>query len=368
MIYRTPYLKTVPITTGKPYMALHGHSSGVRVLISTHTVGTLSGSRLDQFISEEQEKFQEDWEATEVTEVGEEDQVPQPTPASNGIDVDATSGQQASPKDAESTFPPLPPPVFPNEASPCGTLKVGTQDNPTSDNTPDQVVAGGESRDSTISMQPLVNGHTGTAKSPETVSPISKVPQNGDSDETSLPVRRTSTKPSQKTAEGGEGAFQRKSTPDNQDTGKNIREVERNGEPMQQLHPLIDEEEGTFHQEPASDVTPSPPLYDEVTPDDSPYLDRRRSPSPYEDPTTLDLTGPIPIRPMADFFSTLNQSAIAPYGDQSTAGAIYVLTGGRGLINLQPGRRMSVHSISLSGSGDISTADESCIIAYELKH
>ena len=85
--------------------------------------------------------------------------------------------------------------------------------------------------------------------------------------------------------------------------------------------------------------------------------------------TTLDLTGPIPIRPMPDFFSTLTQSSvITPYGNQTSAGAVYVLSGGRGLVNLQPGKRRSVHYIALSGSGDISTADESCIMAFELKH
>ena len=67
MVYRTPYLRTVPIVTGKPYVAMYGHNSGVRVLISTYTVGTLSSSRLNQFISQEQERsFHEDWEASET--------------------------------------------------------------------------------------------------------------------------------------------------------------------------------------------------------------------------------------------------------------------------------------------------------------
>ena len=86
MVYRTPYLKTVPITTGKPYLALHSHA------ISTHTVGTLSSSRLDQFISEEQEQFQEDWETSETTE---DSQVPLPTPSDSDI-ISVNGGGGAS--------------------------------------------------------------------------------------------------------------------------------------------------------------------------------------------------------------------------------------------------------------------------------
>ena len=127
MVYRTLYIKTVPITTGKPYLALHSHASGVRVLISTHTVGTLSSSRLDQFISEEQERFQEDWETSETTE---DSQVPPPTPSdSDIISVNGGGGGASSTNSTlttasdTSTFPPLPPPLFPDETSLTGTLQ-----------------------------------------------------------------------------------------------------------------------------------------------------------------------------------------------------------------------------------------------------
>ena len=137
------------------------------------------------------------------------------------------------------------------------------------------------------------------------------------------------------------------------------------------IPPAFDQEEGedkTIRRKPTIEVTP-PPLYDEVALDEDDYSTRRRSPSPYEDPTTLHLTGPTPLCPMPDFFTTLNQSLIPnnPYNDESSEGAIYVLTGGRGLIDLQPGKRRSVHYI-MALSGDASTANESCIIAYELKH
>ena len=72
---------------------------------------------------------------------------------------------------------------------------------------------------------------------------------------------------------------------------------------------------------------------------------------------------------MPDFFATLDQSMTPSYGSEPVVGAVYVLTGGRGLVNLRPDRRRSVHHIALSGSNDIdvSTADESCMVAYELK-
>ena len=106
-------------------------------------------------------------------------------------------------------------------------------------------------------------------------------------------------------------------------------------------------------------------LYDEVAVDEGPVPSRKRSPSPYEDPATL--LDPIPFRPMPDLFSTLGQSTLPKYASEQVEGAVYVLTGGRGVVNLRPGTRRSVHYIALHGS-DVSTANESCIVAYELKH
>ena len=113
---------------------------------------------------------------------------------------------------------------------------------------------------------------------------------------------------------------------------------------------------------------PSPELYDDVSEDQTATLTRRqtRSPSPYEDPATLDLTGPIPVRPMPEF-SNLDQMTVDRHTPQAVAGAIYVLMGGRGLVNLRPGKRRSMYSMALSGS-DSTISEESCVVAYELKY
>ena len=369
MVYRTPYLKTVPITTGKPYLALHSHASGVRVLISTHTVGTLSSSRLDQFISEEQERFQEDWETSETNE---DSQVPPPTPSgSDIISVNGGGGGEASGTNSTlttasdtSTFPPLPPPVFPDETSLAETLQsvAEPQQEPASSSTDDRndsmLIEVNESLPT--EAQALENGHANPSEA--TVSTSTATTE----DAMSLPVRQKSYKLKPRSeGEGGADTFRRVPTPDRQDmeTFRHTLEPQRNGEPVQSCDKEEDDQ-GTLRRK----DTP-PPLYDDVATDESPRTNRRKSPSPYEDPTTLDLTGPIPIRPMPDFFSTLTQSSvITPYGNQTSEGAVYVLSGGRGLVNLQPGKRRSVHYIALSGSGDISTADESCIMAFELKH
>ena len=103
------------------------------------------------------------------------------------------------------------------------------------------------------------------------------------------------------------------------------------------------EEQGTFQHNQTLEAPTA--LYDRVAVDESPYPDRKKSPSPYEDPATLDLAGPIPVQPMPDFFTTLDQPVVPLYGSEPVMGAIYVLTGGRGLVNLRPDKRGSVHYI-----------------------
>ena len=176
-----------------------------------------------------------------------------------------------------------------------------------------------------------------------------------------MPVRRKSSN-KKRSAEGGDG----KGTDETEDVGTfrrlgTLDAAARAGKGRPS--PVEEERESTSPQR-GVEVTP-PPLYDEVTPEDNPYLDRKRSPSPYEDPSTLHLAGPIPLHPLPDFFTTLEQSVAPAFRGGSTEGAIYVLTGGRGFVSLQARRRRSVPYIR---PGDVSTSDESCIIAYEMKH
>ena len=382
LVYRTPYLKTIPIVTGKPYLATYGHGSGVRVLITTHTQGTLTSSRLNQFISEEQERFQEDWEATELVDES-------CTTTNDATSVSRIGRKRSSkssipssiPEETESsssTFPPLPSPVISDETCPTGILEPRpsepVHEPPAVDSA---ALVNGEAsnlafteNDGTSTLhvgtsQPALNGQEidGSTEAASTdTNKFNGAPPNSN-DRVSYPVRRKSstTKP-QLRKQSGEvevqqvGTFRRIPTPETQqqDTGT-----------FQRL-PTPEEQEngGTFHRKPTPELAGD---YDEVAPDSSPMLNRSKYPDPYENPTNL--TGPIPIRSMPDFFATLDQSMTPSYGSEPVVGAVYVLTGGRGLINLRPGRRRSVHHIALSGSNDIdiSTADESCMVAYELK-
>ena len=388
MIYRTPYLRTVPMATGKPFMAMRGHRGGVRVLVSVTTAGSLSSSRFDQFVSEEQERFQSDWD---ISDQSHQESGPTATLTSSTTTTTTTSATFAAAYEGGlgvgevSTFPPLPPPIFSDEASPTGTLKsvVEAQEAGTSG------AVGGDGVDTTENGVPehytdiFANGEMKkvTSLSPETAATtptfagIAQPPAS--EDDISLPVRRKSSRWSNKASERERGSEtgRRSSSTQDMDTFHRIDtlKAEQHGGIAQQMtfdHKGREyDDEGTIRRKPAPEVTP-PPLYDDVTPEDSPYPHRRRSPSPYEDPATLHLTGPMPLRSMPEFLATLKQSMMLhhPSPDESSERAIYVLTGGRGLVNLRPGRRRSVHYAALSGSDSASTTDESCIIAYELKH
>ena len=191
----------------------------------------------------------------------------------------------------------------------------------------------------------------------------------------SLPVRTMSTKinrlPKRESKVESSGTFRRISSPESEDMGTFRRilsqDVDKNGGNSPHLiSPDVEEDGEIVHPkstpEPTGDFVS---LYEEVAADESPVPIRNRSPSPYEDPATL--LDPNPFRQMPDLFSTLGHSTIPKYVSEQVEGAVYVLTGGRVVVNLQPGTQRSVHYIALSGS-DVSTANESCIVAYELKH
>ena len=345
-------------------MALHGHTSGVRVLISTQTAGTLSSSRFDQFVSEEQERFQEEWEPVE----GEEGEL---QPLMNGGGDVFTGGEESSVLQPieeggeSSTFPPLPPPNF-DDLSPNGTLKSATQ--------PDGGTDGGASegigKTDSLKAQQEPNTSTGSpTEASNEATPTSATTQGSESRETqqasnglAMPVRRKSSNKTKSAAEGGEGK-----NSENEDTGtfRRLNTLDTAARVGQGRPSPVEEERESASPQPRVEVTP-PPLYDEVTQEeDSMSLHRKRSPSPYEDPSTLHLAGPIPLRPLPDFFTTLEQSVAPVFSAGSTEGAVYVLTGARGFVSLQGGRKRSVQYIR---PGDVSTSDESCIIAYELKH
>ena len=262
-----------------------------------------------------------------------------------------------------STFPPLPPPNF-NDLSPSGTLKLPTTEPDGGDAGGEQGTSGGKQGTSdTLKAQQDANSHTGNTEAlTEALSTIGtrgaadSSESQGKSDGPAMPVRRKSSN-KKKLEEGQNPALETEDT----GTFRRRNTLEAAARAGSRPSPVDKERESqtTPSPQPILEVTP-PPLYDEVTPDedDSPSQDRKRSPSPYEDPSTLHLTGSIHLDPVPDFFRTLDHSVAPPFSSGSTEGAIYVLTGGRGFV--YPGRRKSIIR-----PGD---SDESCIIAYELKH
>lgn len=53
MVYHIPHLESVPIVSGKPYLAMDAHVGAVRVLLAMETVATYESSRLGKFLADE---------------------------------------------------------------------------------------------------------------------------------------------------------------------------------------------------------------------------------------------------------------------------------------------------------------------------
>ena len=103
--------------------------------------------------------------------------------------------------------------------------------------------------------------------------------------------------------------------------------------------------------------------YDPVTDESS--FEMTKAPSPYEDPNTLEHTGPIPA---PEFFAPIDStmSSVPGKPTQSHEEAVYVLTAGRGLLNLRAGRRKS-SVLPIGGNSSLtSVRNEGCMIAYEI--
>ncbi len=53
LIYNIPYLHGLPMTTGKPFLASDGHTDAIRVLLDVHSSLDMPSARFDQFLSDE---------------------------------------------------------------------------------------------------------------------------------------------------------------------------------------------------------------------------------------------------------------------------------------------------------------------------
>ena len=357
LVYRTPYLETVPIVTGKPYLATDAHRSAVRVLLTTHTMATLTSSRLSQFISDEQERYQEDWEMMETFDDSFTSSTTTRSLASNGASIQRrlqfTSDVPSAILEEQSSTPsPLPSPNLSDDPSPDGTLQKNGLRSTQPEAAPTAAAPYGDSS--------TLTGHEGSVAQPSDDSkmlPPSKPPRksisgiSGKNELRDIPgstSEATNTSVASSTLPAANGI-----SPELPPTKYSQAERDDGEE--------LDEGLKTFRRIPTPEAEASVRYEEDI--ETALIRHRSKSPSPYEEPAPLDLTGPIPVTTMPEL-ATLDYRTLTGHPTQPLEGAIYVLTGGRGLVNLRQGRRRSVYSMALSGTG---SADESCIIAYELK-
>ncbi len=88
--------------------------------------------------------------------------------------------------------------------------------------------------------------------------------------------------------------------------------------------------------------------------------------SDYESPLTLEREGPAPV---GDFFTPVTSLAptIPGRSTEPQEGAVFILTAGRGIVDLRPGKKTGVLFPAPHSRSVVSTAgDEGCMIAYEI--
>ena len=404
--------------SGKPHLAMDGHRESVRVLLTVKTMATVSSLRVSQFMSDEKARNISFLQHIPIAADGEYlDTLPrisenEELPLRQGFNVLPSEG----PPGKSSTLP-----INPITSEENGIEAVtGIEEEA-------EVIAGKEnivvtteeqlltsefpngpseleerhSEDSTEASlhldekDQLVNGldkHPAVKEIDTQVSEDESKPEGDESkpegdeskpegDESKL--ERNDSKP-----EEGESKPER-------DESKPGVEMNGNNEDLQQQKPQVTSstlaaevslnakkselQEDSIYSYPteldtfrrlntpdsaASVNTVSSHEYDPALTDES--YEVGKAPSPYEDPATLEHTGPISA---PDFFSPVDSTmpSIPGRSTQPHEGAIYILTAGRGLVNLRPGRRRSsVLFPSASSTSLTSVRNEGCMIAYEI--
>ena len=70
-MYHIPFLDSVPIVSGKPYLAMDAHSGSVRVLLTVETMATAESLRLELFLVDEYQRSMADKEIEESKSRGD---------------------------------------------------------------------------------------------------------------------------------------------------------------------------------------------------------------------------------------------------------------------------------------------------------
>ena len=364
LVYTMPHLEGVPLVTGKPYLAMDAHREAVRVLLTVKTMATVSSTRVSQFIYDEQARnisflkhipVVGDGEHAEGLEntlpmILEEDEMP-----SNGGMLNVPTDVKEP--HVQSSIPPLI--QFSSEES--DNVEGGERDrvgstaadkeNPMS--WLSNSVQGDQSRESAKVELLHLSGE-------ETSHVVNGLDKTEEEDGKPQAADESERRKEGGTTENGDMSQQQQVS---------MATISLNDPHQKEMaagysYPTeLDTFRRLLTPESVASLS-SGNDYDPVTDESS--FEMTKAPSPYEDPNTLEHTGPIPA---PEFFTPIDStmSSVPGKPTPSHKEAVYVLTAGRGLLNLRAGRRKSSVLPQIGGNSSLtSVRNEGCMIAYEI--
>ena len=365
LVYNMPHLEGVPLVTGKPYLAMDAHREAVRVLLTVKTMATVSSTRVSQFIYDEQARnigflkhipvFGDgglaDAPESTLPRILEEEEMP-----SNG----GTLMHSIISTDVEEPHPQSPtPPLIQFSSEETDNVEGGERVGSTLDKENQSMpwvsvtVQGGNQLQDSAEVSLL---HLSGKEIGHIINRLDKTVDKEDE-----PQAPTDEGERRVKLENGDKSQQQ------QQSQVSMATVSLNDPHHKEMaagysYPT---ELDTFRRlsTPESVASLSSHDYDPVTDESS--FEMTKAPSPYEDPNTLEHTGPIPA---PEFFAPIDStmSSVPGKPTQSHEEAVYVLTAGRGLLNLRAGRRKS-SVLPIGGNSSLtSVRNEGCMIAYEI--
>lgn len=421
LIYRIPHLGGVPLVAGKPYLAMESHKEAVRVLVAVKTIATVSSSRVKQFISDEDTRNILDAEGGEqnvngVSTMRRLSNSNYVAPATATFDPSATL--RGSP-------PPLPAPTFDGLSYEEGHGDTRVSTNAGYDN-PDELARVVAPNGEVLREEEAEPQETWRVIVEEKEEEVEEEREEEEVEGEGAMEGSAADLPASKELEAvrestGDDAKQQGLSQsldyelvdcyptDNARTHQPDKDDSEATQPIASRVPAP----SSGNAQPVSRVPgPSPDLPQAPSPSDQepdPDLDKTtlkaqvqakhftdpdpcdttmvRVSSPdsgsstneydmvetchtikagdYEDPRTLQWQGPAAIGSLATFFpvqTSLHRSS------KPHEGAVFVLTAGRGIVDLRPGKKTGVLFPLPRTRSVVSTAgDESCMIAYEIE-
>ena len=361
LVYNMPHLEGVPLVTGKPYLAMDAHREAVRVLLTVKTMATVSSTRVSQFIYDEQARnisflkhipvFGDGGLTDTLPRILEEEEMP----SNGGTLMHSIISTDVEEPHVQSPTPPLI--QFSSEETDNveGGERVGSTLDKENQSMPwvSVTVQGGNQLQDSAEVSLL---HLSGKEIGHVINRLDKTVDKEDE-----PQAPTDEGERRVKLENGDKSQQQ------QQSQVSMATVSLNDPHHKEMaagysYPT---ELDTFRRlsTPESVASLSSHDYDPVTDESS--FEMTKAPSPYEDPNTLEHTGPIPA---PEFFAPIDStmSSVPGKPTQSHEEAVYVLTAGRGLLNLRAGRRKS-SVLPIGGNSSLtSVRNEGCMIAYEI--